>query len=147
MDPQTAEKQNIFLELITHLNGLRFENFYIYSRSLNQPKYKLLKELLDPINGVEYLPFSNHKSVIYPDEALPNSIMVFDDIACKKRESVRVYFYMGSHQNVDCCYLYQSYTKVPKHLIRDNISLLAIFRQNNVNSKHIHDDHVYADVL
>ena len=53
---------------------------------------------------------------------------------------------MGRHKNVDCFYLCQSYAKVPKHLIRDNVNLLAIFRQDDVNLKHIYDDHVNTDM-
>ena len=41
-------KTNAVLALITEPNGLRFENIYVYSKSLNQPKYVLLKKLLEP---------------------------------------------------------------------------------------------------
>ena len=66
--------------------------------------------------------------------------MVFDDIACEKQDSVRAYFSMARHKNVNCFYLCQSYAKVPKHSIRDNFNLLAIFCQDDVNLKHIYDD-------
>ena len=93
-----------------------------------------------------YLPFSDHKSVISPDKALPNSIMVFDDIVCEKQDCVKAHYGIGRHKNFDCFYLCQSYAKVPKHLIRDNVNLLAIFRQDDVNLKHIYDDHVNTDM-
>ena len=93
--PSNCGKTNSLLALITQLNGIRFENINLYSKSLNQPKYKLLKEILEPIKEVKYLPFSEHESVVSPDKALPNSIMVFDDIACEKQDSVRAYFCMG----------------------------------------------------
>ena len=41
------------------------------------------------MNEVNYLPFSDYESVIPPEKALPNSIMVFVDISCKKQETVR----------------------------------------------------------
>ena len=66
--------------------------------------------------------------------------MVFDDIACGKQDSVRAYLCICRHKNVDCFYRCQSYAKVPKHLIRDNVNLSAIFRQDDVNLKHIHED-------
>ena len=144
--PSNCGKTKSLLALITHPNGIRFENVYVYSKSLNQPKYKFLKKLSDPIKGVKYLQFSNHESVISPDKALPNSIMVFDNIACEKQDSVRAYFCMCRHKNVDCLYLCQSYAKVPKHFIRDNVDLLAIFRQDDVNLKHIYDDDVNTDL-
>ena len=40
---------------------------------------------------------------------------------------------MGRHQNVDCFYLCQSYAQVSKHLVRDNVKLLVIFRQDDMN--------------
>lgn len=144
--PSNCGKTNSLLTLLTHPNGLRFENVYVYSKSLNQPKYKFLKELLDPIEDIQYFPFSEHEEVLSPDRALPNSIMIFDDIACEKQDNVRAFFCMGRHRNVDCFYLCQSYARIPKHLIRDNVNLLATFRQDDVNLKHIYDDHVNSDM-
>ena len=53
---------------------------------------------------------------------------------------------MGRHKKVDCFYLCQTYAHVPKHLVRYNVNLLAIFRQDEVNVKHIYDDHVNTDM-
>ena len=144
--PSNCGKTNSLLALITHPNGLRFENIYVYSKSFNQPKYQFLEKVLEPIEGVSYRPFSEHESVVSPDEALPNSIMIFDDVACEKQDNVRAFFCMGRHKSVDCFYLCQSYAHVPKHLIRDNVNLLVIYRQDDVNLKHIYEDHVNTDL-
>ena len=80
--PSNCGKTNSMFALITHPNGVRFENVYVYSKSLNQPKYKLLQELLKPIDGIQFFPYSEHDAVVDPDNALPNSVMIFDDIAC-----------------------------------------------------------------
>lgn len=144
--PSNCGKTNSLLALITHPNGVRFENVYVYSKSLNQPKYKFLSELLEPIEDVQYFPFNEHEEVVAVDNALPNSIIIFDDIATEKQDNVRAFFCMGRHKNVDCFYLCQSYARIPKHLIRDNVNLLAIFRQDDVNLKHIYDDHVNTDM-
>lgn len=139
-------KTNALLSLLTHPNGLKFENIYIYSKSLNQPKYKFLEKILETIEGMQYLPFSEHDLVVSPDNALPNSIMVFDDVACEKKDSVKAFFCMGRHKNVDCFYLCQSYAQVPKHLVRDNVNLLIVFRQDDLNLRHIYNDHVNTDM-
>ncbi len=144
--PSNCGKTNSLLALLTHPNGLRFENIYVYSKSLNQPKYKFLEQLLNPIDGMQYLAFSENEQVITPDKALPNSIMIFDDIACEKQNNVKAFYCMGRHKNVDCFYLCQSYAAVPKHLVRDNVNLLILFRQDEVNLKHIYDDHVNTDM-
>ena len=53
---------------------------------------------------------------------------------------------MGRHEKVDSFYLWQSYTRIPKHSIRDNVNLLAVFRQDDMNLKHIDNDHVNTDM-
>ena len=144
--PSNCGKTNSLLALITHPNGLRFENIFVYSKSLNQPKYKFLEKILQPIKGIEYYAFSEHDTVVSPDNAKPNSIIIFDDVACEKQDHIREFFCMGRHKSVDSFYLCQSYAHVPKHLVRDNVNLLAIFRQDDVNLKHIFDDHVNTDM-
>ena len=53
---------------------------------------------------------------------------------------------MGRHKNVDCFYLSQSYAHIPKHLIRHNVNLLVLFRQDDMNLKHVHNDQVNTDM-
>lgn len=144
--PSNCGKTNSLFTLLTDINGVRFENVYVYSKSLCQPKYKFLKQLLDSVKGVKYFPYGDHDEVIAPDAALPNSIMIFDDIATEKQDNVRAYFCMGRHKDVDSFYLCQSYARIPKHLVRDNVNLLAIFRQDEANMKHIYDNHVNSDM-
>lgn len=144
--PSNCGKTNALLALITHPNGLRFENIYVYSKSLNQPKYKFLEELLTPLEGIEYFAFSEHDQVVSPKDAQSNSIMIFDDIACEKQDNVRAFYCMGRHKNIDCFYLCQSYAQIPKHLVRDNVNMLVIFRQDDMNLKHVYNDHVNTDM-
>ena len=42
--PSNCGKTNALLALIFNLNGLRFENIYLYSKSINQPKYQFLAD-------------------------------------------------------------------------------------------------------
>ena len=62
--PSNCGKTNTLLTLITHPNGLRFENVYIYSKSLKQPKYVFLKRILESVDGVKYFPFDEHEHVV-----------------------------------------------------------------------------------
>ena len=144
--PSNCGKTNALLSLIIHPNGLKFDNIYVYSKSLNQPKYTFLENLLKPISEIKYFTFNDREQVISPDKALPNSIMIFDDIACEKQDCLKAFFCMGRHKNVDSFYLCQSYAQVPKHLVRDNVNLLAIFQQDETNLKHIYNDHVNTDM-
>lgn len=144
--PSNCGKTNALLSLIVHPNGLKFENIYVYSKSLNQPKYKFLENLLHPIDGMEYFSFSEHEHVVSPQEAKTNSIFIFDDISCEKQDNIKAFYCMGRHKNVDCFYLSQSYAQIPKHLVRDNVNLLVIFRQDEMNLKHVYNDHVNTDM-
>ena len=144
--PSNCGKTNALISLLESPNGLRFENIYVYSKSLQQPKYRYLENLLSPIEEISYFTFSNNSDVIPPNEALPNSIFIFDDVACDKQDTIREYFAMGRHSSVDCFYLCQTYAKIPKHLIRDNANLLILFKQDGTNLKHVYNDHVNTDM-
>lgn len=138
-------KTNSLLTLIFNPHGLRFENVYLYSKTINQPKYKLLSDVLKSVQGVEYFPYSEHTEVISPENAKPNSLMIFDDIICEKQDHVRAFFCQGRHSLVDSFYLCQTYSRIPKHLIRDNSNFLVLFKQDETNLKHIYNDHVNTD--
>ncbi|KYM95859.1 hypothetical protein ALC62_13493 [Cyphomyrmex costatus] len=144
--PSNCGKTNILLSLIESPHGLRFENIYVYSKSLFQPKYRYLEKLLESIDDIGYYAFSNNGDVIPPCEALPNSIFVFDDVACDKQNTIREYFAMGRHASIDCFYLCQTYAEIPNHLIRDNANFLILFKQDGTNLKHIYNDHVNNDM-
>lgn len=144
--PSNCGKTNVLMSLLESPQGLHFENLYVYSKSLQQPKYRYLENLMLGIDEIGYFTFSNNSEVIPPVEALPNSIFVFDDVACDKQDAIREYFAMGRHSNVDCFYLCQTYAKIPKHLIRDNANLLIIFKQDGTNLKHLYNDHVNTDM-
>ncbi|KYN00655.1 hypothetical protein ALC62_08570 [Cyphomyrmex costatus] len=145
--PSNCGKTNVLISLLESPNGVRFENVYVYSKSLQQPKYRYLENLLAPIEEINYFTFSNNSEIIPPSEALPNSIFIFDDVACDKQDAIREYFAMGRHANVDCFYLCQTYAKIPKHLIRDNTNLLFLFNQDGTNLKRVYNDHVNTDML
>lgn len=139
-------KTNVMISLLEHPNGLRFENVYLYSKSLYQPKYDYLRKLLKPIKGLGYFEYDNGVDILPPNEAKENSIIIFDDVVCDSQSVIRDYFCFGRHKNIDCFYLCQTYSSIPKQLIRDNANLIVIFKQDNTNLKHIYDDHVNVDM-
>lgn len=144
--PSNCGKTNVMVTLLLHENGLKFRNIYLYSKTTFQPKYKFLKEVLSRFPEITFCEFNNNEDVISPNDALPNSIIIFDDVACENQKQIRNYFSMGRHKQIDCFYLTQTYSKVPKQLLRDNANLLIVFKQDDINLKHIYDEHVNADV-
>jgi len=144
--PSNCGKTNLLLNLLYNPNGLSFQNIYLYSKSRYQAKYQELESVLSLIPEIGYFPFDDNESVIPPNDAKENSIFIFDDVACEKQQHIRAYFCMGRHKNVDSFYLAQTYTRIPKHLVRDNANLLVLFRQDFTNLKHIYYDHVNTDM-
>lgn len=144
--PSNCGKTNVMLSLLIHENGLKFQNVYLYSKTSSQPKYRFLKQILDRVPSVKLFTFKFDEDVIHPNDALPNSIIIFDDVVGEKQINIRNYFTMGRHRAIDCFYLSQTYSKVPKQLLRDNVNFLIIFKQDDINLKHIYDEHVSSDM-
>lgn len=140
--PSGTGKSNIVLSLLLQPNALRFENVYLYSKSLNQPKYQLLREVLRRVPEVGFFPFAENAELIPYAEAKPNSILILDDISCDNQDRIREYFSISRHKDICCFYLCQSYSRVPKAMIRDNTNLLVLFRQDDTNLRHVYDEHV-----
>jgi len=143
--PSNCGKSNLMLTLLFDPKGLKFENIYVYSKSLYQPKYEFLKEVMH-IPKMGYYAYKENDEILSPADAKQNSIFIFDDVACDGQEKIREYFSMSRHMNVDCFYLCQTYTRIPKHLLRDNASLIILFKQDDLNLKHVFNDHVSSDM-
>jgi len=139
-------KTNLIYFLLVDENGLRFENVYIYSKTLEQPKYKLLKRIIDGVDGVKIFTFFENDTVISPEKVLPNSIFIMDDVIGEHQHVIREYFSRGRHNKIDIFYLAQSYSKVPKQLIRDNANLIVLFKQDETNLKHVYNEHCSGDM-
>lgn len=144
--PSNSGKTNVMLNLLFDSNGLRFENVYVFSKSLYQPKYKFLEKVLTSLPNIGYFPSTENEQVPHPNDIRENSIMIFDDVACEKQGNVRNFFAIGRHNNVDTFLLCQTYSQVPKQLVRDNANLLVLFKQDETNLKHVYDDHVNTDM-
>lgn len=141
--PSGCGKTNVLLSLIEGKNGLKFENLYIYCKTLDQDKYKYLEEMLRPIKGIGFHTFSSSENVLDPSEMKKNSLVIFDDVINDSginRDVVRNIFTLGRHRCIDVAYLVQSYTKLNKHLIRDNCNFIILFRQDDMNLKHVYND-------
>lgn len=141
--PSGSGKTNVLFNLLFDPEGLVFENIYIFSKSLYQPKYQFLKKVLPKEIG--YFAYDDNSLVIHPSDAKPDSIVIFDDIACEKHNNIRNYFTMGRHKGVDTFYLGQTYSRIPKQLIRDNANFIVLFKQDDMNLRHAYSDHVNTD--
>uniref|UniRef100_A0A8D8XB31 Uncharacterized protein n=1 Tax=Cacopsylla melanoneura TaxID=428564 RepID=A0A8D8XB31_9HEMI len=145
--PSACGKTNLMLNLLIDENGLKFENLYVYSNTLFQPKYQLIQNIFCPLKCVRCFFYASQNDIILPKHMTKNSVMIFDDVITEKNQQIMMsYFAMGRHKNVDVFYLAQSYVKVPKSFIRCNANLLILFKQDDVNLKHIYEEHVSTDM-
>jgi hypothetical protein len=144
--PSNCGKTNLMFNLLCDENGLNFKNLYVFSKSLNQPKYRFLTRLMKGIPEIGYFTFNENDNVIHPNKAKPKSVMVFDDVALEKQDNIRNYFAMGRHNELDTFYLGQTYSRIPKQLIRDNANIIVVFKQDSLNLQHIYNDHVNTDM-
>jgi len=144
--PSNCGKTNVVFNMLFDANGLCFENVYVFSKSLFQPKYRMLNNIMKSLSGIGYFAYSENDEVPPPHETSPNSIVLFDDVSCEQQNNIRKYFAMGRHSGVDTFYLCQTYSQVPKQLVRDNANLLILFRQDDCNLRHVYNDHVNTDM-
>jgi hypothetical protein len=146
--PSNCGKTNVMFNLLFDVNGLRFSNVYVFSKSLFQPKYRMLETIMKSLSeeGIGFHAYSENDEIPPPNEVAANSIMVFDDVSCERQHNIRKYFAMGRHSGVDAFYLCQTYSQAPKQLVRDNANLIVLFRQDDLNLQHAYKDHVNTDM-
>ena len=106
-----------------------FDNLYVGSKSLEQPKYKYLTKTISKLqkHNIGYFIFTNSSKFIPLKDALDNSIFNFDDIVNENQDVIREYFSRVRHSIIDTFYSCQTYSKIPKQLIRNNANLLMFF--------------------
>lgn len=139
-------KTNLVVTILLHPNGLRYENCYIYCKTLYQSKYLFLDKIFKDLKEIDYQTFSNNEEIIPVDEIKLNSVLVLDDVILENQKVIREFFCRSRHKNCDILYITQSYARLYKQLIRENANFLVIFRQDLLSIKHIFDDHVGGDL-
>uniref|UniRef100_A0A8D8T8P2 Uncharacterized protein n=1 Tax=Cacopsylla melanoneura TaxID=428564 RepID=A0A8D8T8P2_9HEMI len=142
-------KTNLMLSLIVHPNGLRFRNIYVYSKSLHQPKYVFLKQIMDGLNGVvKYFQFVNSEDVLSPSQVEKNSVIIFDDVICNRESHMilKDYYVRARHYLCDTFFLAQTYSAIPKQLLRDNANFFVLYKMDELNLRHVYSDVVSTDM-
>ena len=138
--PSNSGKTNVIISLIEHPNGIRFQNIFIVSKSLEQPKYQNIERIIKPMKEIKFFGLNDVSEI--PEKPQPDSVFVFDDIVGSNQTMIQKYFSYGRHFRIDCFFIAQTYCSVKKHLLRDNANFLIIFHQDDINLKHIFHEHV-----
>ena len=150
--PSKCGKTTLMLDNILLAPGRldkKNRHVYIYSKSLNQPEYIFLQNLYNKTENIineKIATFCDTNEEVVPlDECKSNSIVVFDDFIQENQDHVRDYYTRGRHKQIDVFYLGQTYSRIPKQLVRDNVNFLCIFQQDNTNLRHIYNEFVGGD--
>ena len=127
--PSGCGKTNVLMHMLYNL--LYYDKIYLFSKNIEQPKYRQLLERFQPISEeVGYDVIEESNSDVIPLETLDSDnqkIVIFDDYACERNQKPIVeYFIGGRHKNCSVIYLSQSYYLTPKD-IRINCSHFCIF--------------------
>ena len=118
--PSGCGKTNLMMNLITRNGYLNYDRLILYSKSIHQPKYKLLHQWGSELNEAaekEIISLNSEEPEIENVNPNERTILVFDDVMLEKQTPIERYFSQGRHSGVDCFYLCQSYFRVPKQCI------------------------------
>lgn len=143
--PSGSGKTVLLYNLIVNKNGLKFTHLYVISQSLEQEKYRNLVKIFN-YTGDDVKLFTSSTCDITPNDVEKHSIIVFDDVNCSDNPKISEFYSMGRHRNLNCFYLCQTYSKIPKQLVRDNANFIVLFQQDDLNLKHVYNNHVGGDV-
>jgi len=117
--PSNCGKTKVLISLLESPQGVRFEN--VYSKSLQQPKYRYVENLL-----------TSTKSAILRSPITVTSSRQAKHVQTQTsfsmtwraiKDAVREYFSMDRYSNVNCFYLCQMYARIP-NLIRESADLV-----------------------
>lgn len=104
---------------------------------ISEPLFVLMR-----VPQIKFYEFNDGKDVIAPSKASPNSVFIFDDVACENQIIFEIIFLWVNIKQIDCFNLSETSSKIPKQLLRDNANLLIIFKQDDMNLKHIYEEQI-----
>jgi hypothetical protein len=143
-------KTNLVFNLLFNEGWMDYDKLYVYSKSLFQSKYERLRRAFEEVCPEVATFSSNNEEVIAPDilGETPGirTVVLFDDVMIDNQQKIERYFAYGRHANASIFYLCQTYSRIPKRVIRDNANLIMLFRQDNANLKHVFNNHVGSDM-
>jgi len=143
--PSGCGKTNLALNLIYVYAD--YDRLIIFTATPHQPVYEALRASFAKNEQEHRLLFTLDESELENLDPTLRHMVVFDDVLLHKQRVIQSMFSQGRHLNVVCCcYLVQTYTKVPAALIRDNANVIVLFPQNDRNLSMVHRDHCSADL-
>src|SRR5215467_1823016 len=144
--PPGCGKTNLFANVALIPGYVDYDNLIIFSITPNQPLWVRMKEAFEKSGNGHRLIFTHDESIF--EELSPENtyLICFDDVMLEKQRVIQDDFTHGRNHNFKCCYLAQTYTRIPAALIRDCTNLIVVFPQCDRNLVMIHRDHCSSDM-
>ena len=141
-----AGKTNLLLSLLISEKGLKFRNLYVFSRTIFQKKYRFLEEVIRSIPGMKFETFANSEELMDPDTIESDSVLVIDDVSEENRETMRKFFTISRHKNVDVFFIGHTFSLICKRSCRDNANLICLFPVDLTNLLHVYRENAHSDM-
>ena len=124
--PSGCGKTNVLMHMLYNL--LYYDKIYLFSKNLEQPKYRQLLETFRPISEeVGYDVIEESNGDVVPLQSLDDDnqkIVIFDDYVCERNQKPLIeYFIGGRHKNCSVISLIISLLKTSP----DSIALIFVF--------------------
>ena len=71
---------------------------------------------------------------------------MLDDCFLGSQNKIEAYYTRGRQNNCQTMYISQSYFRLPRHSVRENMNFLILFQQDAKNLQHIYADHCDGDM-
>ena len=147
--PSHCGKTALLIGLLEHPKGVKFQHIFICCKTLHQPRYEKFESILKMIPEMSYNSYRDLAEFPNIEDIPPFSVCIFDDLGYGRADQqvkIQNIFSFGRHKGLNSFYCCQTYSKIPKQLIRDNLNLLVLFKMDLTNLKHIYEEHVVNDV-
>jgi len=115
----------------------KYENLYIFTKSMEQPIYNELVEIFEGIPEINF--YISNTDIITVDECERGSLVVFDDIPLDEQKPIYEYMNRSRPKDISVIYLNQCYSSANKQYIRNNLTLLIAFKSTQY-IKNVWDD-------
>lgn len=130
--PSGSGKTELIKAIILN-HWTNYEFLYIFTKSLDQPCYKELQEIFNGLDDIE-AHFSD-TVIISIDECNRNSLIIIDDWSLKDLSEVYEMFRRSRPKNISVFYLTQCYTTANLQNIRNNLTILFLFKSTHYTKK------------
>ena len=137
-------KDSCLIQFNSTKRRFKIHKLHVISQSLEQEKYRNLTDIFEYIDEKDVKLHTSPTCEITPNDVEAHSIVIFDDVL--NFDNISQFFSLGRHRNLNCFFLCQSYSKIPKQLIRDNANFIILFKQDDGNLKHVFINHVGSDL-